>query len=204
MNSTNVSAMLSWRLLLVHYLPLVLRQRFFYFVVVTLLMLHWATTFEQQEYPDFYYATLGVTGDSVAVATPKGKLLLPDSLVLRALELQQTPYKWAGRTPSGGFDCSGFINYLYGSFGIELPRSSRHQYLMGIPVQETDATCGDLIFFTSPRSGSRVGHVGMVISGHGMPIAFIHSSTGRGVVIDSLQNNYRRRFVGIKRLERIQ
>jgi cell wall-associated NlpC family hydrolase len=90
-----------------------------------------------------------------------------------------TPYRWAGASPAG-FDCSGFVMYVYGRVGIQLPHSSWMLWGMGKPVARKDLRPGDIVFF------SGLGHVGIYV-GHGR---FIHSpQTGDVVRIQRLSDH---------------
>lgn len=92
------------------------------------------------------------------------------------------------------FDCSGFVNYVFSYIGINLPRTSREQYYAGTDINIVNAKPGDLVFF---GDSNRINHVGIYIGDNKM----IHSSTSKGVVIQSLDDDYyKRRFVGIKRV----
>ena len=90
-----------------------------------------------------------------------------------------TPYRWAGASPSG-FDCSGFVMYVYSRVGIQLPHSSWMLWGVGKPVARKDLRPGDIVFF------SGVGHVGIYV-GRGR---FIHSpQTGDVVRIQSISEH---------------
>jgi cell wall-associated NlpC family hydrolase len=90
-----------------------------------------------------------------------------------------TPYSWAGASPAG-FDCSGFVMYVYGRIGIQLPHSSGMLWRVGKPVAHKDLLPGDIVFF------SGLGHVGIYV-GHGR---FIHSPyTGDVVRIQRLSDH---------------
>lgn len=72
-----------------------------------------------------------------------------------------TPYQWGGTTPRG-FDCSGFVQYVYSHFGINLPRVSRDQAAYGKPVSAANARAGDLVYY---GQGSGVHHIGIYLGG---------------------------------------
>ncbi|MDP1513283.1 C40 family peptidase [Paenibacillus sp. CMAA1739] len=105
-----------------------------------------------------------------------------------------TSYR-SGGTTLEGFDCSGFTMYVFNKLGIKLPHQSGSQFKMGSSVSRDEMRPGDLVFFNT--TGRGVSHVGIFV-GEGK---FAHSSTSRGVVVSSLNENYyANRFVGAKRI----
>lgn len=131
-----------------------------------------------------------------------------DSLVAFAKSLIGTRYTYASCSPDKGFDCSGFVYYVYSKFGITLPRSS---YLMideGKEVKLENARKGDLIFFTGTDDKVRkAGHVGIVVSDKGEPVEFIHSSSGKSssvVITPMTVAHYQKRFLKVKRLKEVK
>jgi cell wall-associated NlpC family hydrolase len=124
---------------------------------------------------------------------------LIDSLLGQARSYLGTPYKYGARGPSQ-FDCSGYTAYVFRQIEINLPVTSRTQAKEGVPVSLDSAYSGDLIFFTSPRSGTSVGHVGIITKNDSTGIYFIHSSTYRGVVEDRLEGYYKKRFLEARRI----
>lgn len=110
-------------------------------------------------------------------------------LLVRGFSLIGTPYRFGGTSTNTGFDCSGFISYLFREeAGIKLPRSTREMINLPAPkVSRHDLQPGDLIFFATSGRG-RVNHAGIYI-GDG---EFIHSSSTRsgGVRVDKLASNY--------------
>ncbi|MDP4094944.1 MAG: SH3 domain-containing protein [Bacillota bacterium] len=89
-------------------------------------------------------------------------------------------YVWGGSSPSG-FDCSGFVKFVYGNFGITLNRVAADQATEGTPVSKDDLQVGDLVFFDTDGGHNYINHVGMYI-GNG---SFIQASSGRGCVVIS-------------------
>ncbi len=104
------------------------------------------------------------------------------------------PYVWGGSTPAG-FDCSGFVQYVFQLHGISLPRTSRQQWTAGKSIATSQLQPGDLVFFNT--SGSGVSHLGIWV-GDGQ---FIHASSSRGVMISALSNSYwSPRYMGARRV----
>ena len=120
-----------------------------------------------------------------------------------AESLVGTPYVYASTNPGVGFDCSGFITYVFNHFKIAVPRSSVDFTNVGKTVEVKDAKRGDIILFTGTNPLERqVGHMGLVVSNNGDSLSFIHSSSGKamGVTITPLNDYYKSRFVRITRI----
>lgn len=111
-----------------------------------------------------------------------------------ALALRGTPYRNGGTTPAG-FDCSGFVQYVFGQHGLAMPREAREQFRVGANVNRNRLQPGDLVFFTTVAPGAS--HVGIVTGED----TFVHAPSSRGVVrVESISSDYwRRRFVGARR-----
>jgi cell wall-associated NlpC family hydrolase len=113
-----------------------------------------------------------------------------------ALKLRNIAYVRGGRELTTGFDCSGFVRYVYQeALGSELPGNSTSQFAEGDRVDKGDLRMGDLVFFKT--HGKRVSHVGIYLD-NGL---FIHApSRGKRVRIDHLDESYwAKRFAGAKR-----
>jgi|LSQX01.1.fsa_nt_gb cell wall-associated NlpC family hydrolase len=94
------------------------------------------------------------------------------------------PYCYGGRSTKG-FDCSGFVGYVFEQCDIKLLRSSRDQATQGVHVDKKDLIPADLVFFKTGGS-SRINHVGIYIGDS----RFIHSSTSKGITVTSLNEKY--------------
>lgn len=116
-------------------------------------------------------------------------------LIREALRRRGTPYVWGGAS-RGGFDCSGFICYIYRKQrGIILPHSASAQARLGAPVPRVDLVPGDLVFFSTYRRG--ISHVGIYLGEN----RFIHAANQRkDTRIDTLTGYYDRRYRGARRL----
>jgi cell wall-associated NlpC family hydrolase len=100
------------------------------------------------------------------------------------------PYVWGGSSPRG-FDCSGFVMYVFAQIGVSLPHSSYALYGMGIPVSYSQLQPGDLVFFAGAS------HMGIYIGGG----QFIHAPhTGDVVKISSMSGWYSSTFIGGRRI----
>jgi cell wall-associated NlpC family hydrolase len=127
----------------------------------------------------------------------------PDSLVAFARTQIGIPYLYACTDPAKGFDCSGFITYVFNHFNIIVPRSSVDFTNYGKEIDLEKARPGDLILFTGTDSTIRVvGHMGLVESIREDTLRFIHSTSGKakGVVISPLGDYYKKRFVKVIRV----
>ena len=129
-----------------------------------------------------------------------------DSVVSFALAQLGTPYVYAGTHPETGFDCSGFLHYVYGHFGIDTPHSTALLIGAGRPVPRSLARPGDLVVFTGTAATSTTpGHAGIVVSALGeTPLRFVHASSARrepGVKISAVEGTgYERRFMQVRRV----
>lgn len=144
-------------------------------------------------------ATDAADNYTTAVTAPQGEnLSLRDKLVSCALQYVGYSYVYGGASPSTGFDCSGFVKYVFSQFDYAITRSASSQYANdGTAIAKSDLLPGDMVFFSS-NGGYSVTHVGIYIGNN----QFVHASSPKiGVVISSLDSNYYTRvWFGAKRL----
>ena len=130
-----------------------------------------------------------------------------DSLIAYAKQYQGTKYCYGNCTPKSGFDCSGFVYYVFGHFNVKVPRASLDYEKQGRVIQIDSARRGDIIVFTGTKPKNRKpGHVGIVVSNPGEDLKFIHSSSGKkanGIIITNYTSSpyYKSRFIKIVRIK---
>ena len=111
-----------------------------------------------------------------------------------AMRYGGVPYVWGGATPEG-FDCSGFVQYVFAQIGVNLPRTADVQYEVGRKIMQSDLQQGDLVFFETYEPGAS--HDGIFV-GDGQ---FIAANSGTGVAVVSLADPYwSGRYLGARRL----
>ena len=116
------------------------------------------------------------------------------SVVATAAGLKGVPYRYGGVTPKG-FDCSGYVSYVFAQNKVVLPRTADIQYKQGLFVLRQALKAGDLVFFSTTEPGPS--HVG-IYAGKG---SFWHASSSRGVMLSSLSDVYwQPRYVGARRV----
>lgn len=146
-----------------------------------------------------------VAAKQVAYVVTKRPLARADSVVAFAMRQLGTNYCYAGSTPETGFDCSGFVNYVFARYKIPVPHSTALLISVGQAVPRTEARRGDIVVFTGTASTSTTpGHAGIVISNPGEPLKFVHSSSARresGVKVSQVEGtDYERRFMQVRRV----
>ena len=124
------------------------------------------------------------TGVTPSAAALNGNNTTADKIIATAKKYIGVPYVWGGSTPSG-FDCSGFVQYVFKAHGITLPRTSKEQWNIGTSVSKANLKPGDLVFFANTYT-TGVSHLGIYIGNN----QFIHASSSQGIVISSLSNSY--------------
>ena len=126
------------------------------------------------------------------------------SLIDIAIAQEGVPYVHGGKSPNG-FDCSGFVSYVYSQFNINLPTSSNSYDYVGKEVALEDVQVGDILCFTGRNSRSgRTGHVGIVVENNpNEPIKFIHAASGsrRQITYSTMESSYYKpRFRSARRI----
>ena len=131
--------------------------------------------------------------------------MFADQIILTGLQYLGTPYRFnAPSYQTNTFDCSSFIQYIFGINGILLPRTSRQQYKVGVVISFERIKKGDLLFFTTKarknRQGlSRIGHVAIYI-GQGQ---ILHTyRQGKKVMISELNSTWKISLIGARRIIR--
>jgi cell wall-associated NlpC family hydrolase len=148
------------------------------------------------------FPTPGLPSEPVAEA-PVAPELSRDSYAISgtALSLRGVPYKNGGNDPAG-FDCSGFVWYVFGQHGIALPRTVTDQFRIGIRIDPLELRAGDLLFFDTSGAGTQASHpthIGISIGGD----EFVHApSTAGQVRVERLGSTYwSPRFLEARRVQ---
>ena len=138
-----------------------------------------------------------------SISTIKTGETSPDQLLKFAESLVGVPYVWGSTNPAVGFDCSGFITYVFTHFKIQVPRSSIDFTNVGNTVPFEQAKRGDIILFSGTNSeDTYIGHMGLVVSNEEEGLHFIHATSGKAmsVAITKLNDQYKKRFRRISRI----
>lgn len=141
--------------------------------------------------------TLKKNDDSIIVYPKIQTEVNRDSIIEYAKKYLGTRYKYASNNPKNGFDCSGFVSYVFGHYGITLPRSSSGYKNLGKALKPEDFKVGDVLVFYGYKDRTVVGHLGIICEANGMQSKFIHASSGKAqqVTITALDTeHYTKRF----------
>lgn len=144
--------------------------------------------------PEYYFLPRN-TADTLISLNRKLPFSSADSirteLINFASSLIGTPYHYAGVSPKTGFDCSGFVMYVYNHVGIQLPHSSQLQsQLDGVTLSAQEAKPGDIIFFGQrTKNGWKTQHAGIFMGNENGEMKVIHCSS-RGVIIDGNNSSW--------------
>jgi len=126
---------------------------------------------------------------------PPARYSNSSAVVNYALSLQGAPYRYGAESPREGFDCSGFVKYVYERYGVRLPRTAYQMAAATPRIDSRNRQPGDLVFFNT--TGEPFSHVGIYVGND----AFVHSSSAKGkVIVSSLERPYwLERFLGVRR-----
>ncbi|TJY44218.1 NlpC/P60 family protein [Cohnella pontilimi] len=121
-----------------------------------------------------------------------------DSIIKLGKKYLGVKYRFGA--PSGAtssFDCSSFTQYIYGKYGVKLPRVSSSQATKGRKITKANLKRGDLVFFKSPkRTGNKIGHVAVYLGNN----KILHSYPSRGVAYSSLTGYWKTNYVTARRV----
>ena len=127
-----------------------------------------------------------IRGDLINITGASGSFVSNTSptIISTAMKYIGVPYAWGGTSPNG-FDCSGFVQYVFKQHGYYLNRTAAAQYSNGVAISRSNLRAGDLVFFERTYVTNGISHVGIYIGDN----QFIHAGNG-GVEIASLNSNY--------------
>ncbi|MDF2065895.1 MULTISPECIES: C40 family peptidase [Bacillaceae] len=142
--------------------------------------------------------TVVLAAGTFAGNTEAASSVASTQIVSSAKSLIGIKYRYGGTTKAG-FDCSGFIGFVYKQQGVKLPRTAAGMYSTGKAVKKANLAVGDLVFFNT--TGKGVSHAGIYI-GSGK---FIHASSSKGVRIDKINDPYYwgKKYVGAKKVANV-
>lgn len=134
------------------------------------------------------------TPSKPAPAKPTSQPTKASAIIATGKQYIGVKYVFGGTTPAG-FDCSGFVQYVFAKNGINLPRVSRDQFKIGTSVSFSNLQPGDLVFFSLAKNGV-IDHDGIYV-GNGQ---FINASSSKGVTIYTMGTYWKSAYVGAKRV----
>lgn len=130
--------------------------------------------------PSTYEALMG---RAMPTVVSRGANYISRRIIQTSMQYIGVPYVFGGTSPAG-FDCSGYVQFVFAGAGVSLPRTADAQYEVGMPVGADELRPGDLVFFSTYTYGPS--HVGIYLGGGN----FINSSSSRGVSVASLSDSY--------------
>ena len=146
------------------------------------------------------FFTLQLEAQSTNVKSGTAPNSNADEIINFAKTFLGVPYVYGGASPAG-FDCSGFIQYVFKEYGFSLARTAGAQSLFGMDVTLNELQPGDLLYFKGRNVNSTsIGHVGMVTAVANGKVEFIHAA-GKSVKMETLNKNsyYVPRFIKARR-----
>lgn len=141
----------------------------------------------------------GLTADGIAgsaTQTAISHAMLKKKLLADANNYKGVKYVWGAESPKTGFDCSGFVYYMFNKFGVDITRTSAaDMYKKGTSVSKSKLMPGDLVFFSTSTKG-KVSHVGFYVGNN----KFISATGSKGIAINPIDSGYwGSRYIGAKR-----
>lgn len=133
-------------------------------------------------------AVIGFTGLAM-VQAPQASAATSKAEKIITLGKKYLGVKYRFGAPSGStsaFDCSSFTQYIYGKYGVKLPRVSSNQAKKGYRVAKANLRKGDLVFFNTTRTGSKIGHVGVYVGNS----KILHTYGAGGVKYSQIKTGY--------------
>jgi cell wall-associated NlpC family hydrolase len=163
---------------------MLMRKKIFVFLMI-IIQMSWAALSQEFEVI-FDEDPIETSGDPLTdikdIPTATDTIRL--RIIEKAKEYIGVDYKY-GRAGEDGFDCSGYVQYIYDRVGFTIPRSSFEQFTASKPLEVINARPGDLVFFVT--RGNRISHVGIYLGDN----TFIHSpSRGKKVCVESLDSGF--------------
>ena len=126
---------------------------------------------------------------------PSPTSFIRTDIVSHAQDLMGIRYKYGGNRPDQGFDCSGFVRYLYQNAGMNIERVARDQATQGKRINSEQARPGDLVFYKR-KDGKPVFHVSVVVQATPTELWVIHATSSRGVIRENvLSSSYWRPLI---------
>lgn len=138
------------------------------------------------------------SGNVVAFTAGNDDGSINSKIIEYARNFEGVRYSYGGANPQTGFDCSGFVGYVYKKFDVKLNRSAQGMYSNGVKVSKTQLKPGDILFFdaSSRKAAGQIDHAGIYIGGN----TFIHASSSNGKVRVQKLSEYRGTYIGAKRV----
>ncbi|WP_318502527.1 NlpC/P60 family protein [Bacillus sp. T3] len=167
-----------------------------YYAVPTMTGTYDSTTIQAlKNFQSDYGLTVTGTEDSATV-TAIQHALVKKEIVRDTNNYIGVPYLWGGATPTG-FDCSGFVYFMFNKHGVEMSRTtSSNLYLQGTPISRSKLQPGDLVYYAVNSPGV-ISHVGFYVGDN----KFVSATSSKGIQVVSLDNSYwSQYYVGAKRI----
>lgn len=161
------------------------------FILIPLMLYCTACTTTLQQAPSSQTAAPRIAASNDAM----------NDVAIYAMSLADTRYQYGGSSPASGFDCSGFVRYVFQkSLGLPLPRTTQEMSQTGQPLQEDQLRPGDLVFFNTQRQP--FSHVGIYVGEN----RFVHSpSSGKAITMANMRESYwQNRYDGARRVQQAQ